>query len=203
MNSAFQSIKRGLQEAIEDSDLRALVQRLRVFYAPSVLHCSDEFFHESRVEIAGAIDGAANELESLLARADADHRYSIACERERDEAMRRAEAAEARLRDLTPTCAVCGRAEPCESDPACTFDPSPKRLYKDNCQLRVKLTVAEMECARLRQDAERYRHIRSCFRIGIHGEWVALVDEPHGLLDETKFDAAIDRAIAEGKHEAD
>jgi hypothetical protein len=45
---------------------------------------------------------SAAELESLLARAEAEHRYSIACERERDEAMRRAEAAECTVRLLTP-----------------------------------------------------------------------------------------------------
>ena len=138
MNSAFQSIKRGLQEAIEDSDLRALVQRLRD------LRKGLQSLWPG--EIAAISEEAAQTIDSLLARA---------------------EAAEANVD------ALLDRAD-----------------------------AAEAECARLRQDAERYRHIRSCFRIGIHGEWVALVDEPHGLLDETKFDAAIDRAIAEGKHEA-
>ena len=47
------------------------------------------------------------------------------------------------------------------------------------------------------QDAARYRWIRSCFRIGQHGEWVAIVNDPVNALDESQFDRQIDSAMRE------
>jgi hypothetical protein len=58
------------------------------------------------------------------------------------------------LAALKPTCAVCGRIEPCELDKdemsPCTFDPSPRQLYDDNCKLRAERDA-------LAKDAGRYR----------------------------------------------
>ena len=46
----------------------------------------------------------------------------------------------AELAAFKPTCAICGLSEPCEpTETACTFDPSPRALYEDNCRLRAAL----------------------------------------------------------------
>jgi Restriction alleviation protein Lar len=76
-----------------------------------------------------------------------------------------------------------------------TFGPPAKYAAGD----ALPEPVAQRDDAR---DADRYRRIRACFRIGSHGEWVALVNEPHCMLDEAQFDAAIDAAIAQSKERA-
>lgn len=55
------------------------------------------------------------------------------------------DAANERIAQLIPTCAICGRTEHCEDNIACTFDPSPKALYADNCELRKR--IAQLEAA--------------------------------------------------------
>jgi hypothetical protein len=54
------------------------------------------------------------------------------------------EKRERELAALKPTCAICGRAEPCEpSETACAFDPSPRALYERNRQLERELAEAK------------------------------------------------------------
>ena len=51
-----------------------------------------------------------------------------------------------------------------------------------------------------RRDAERYRQARQCARLGQHGEWVLLPDDPHHVRTmHADFDADVDRAIAAAK----
>lgn len=64
------------------------------------------------------------------------------------------ECLRAELALLKPTCAICGRDSPCEpSETACTFDPSPKALYDDNCRLRVENESLKRNAERLRESA--------------------------------------------------
>jgi len=63
--------------------------------------------------------------------------------------------------DLKPTCAVCGRTEPCELDKdemsPCTFDPSPRQLYEDNCKLRAERDALQDQLERRTQERDDAR----------------------------------------------
>lgn len=59
------------------------------------------------------------------------------------------------------------------------------------------LRQSRAECERLRKDAERHNVARNCARLGQHGEWVILPDEPHAVYTMPRdYDAAIDAALS-------
>ena len=68
---------------------------------------------------------------------------------------------ERELADLKPTCSVCGRPEPCGLDQdemsPCTFDPSPRQLYEDNCKLRAERDALQDQLERRTQERDDAR----------------------------------------------